>query len=193
MEIEEEAEVVLAKKGDLDSFNRIVERYRNRAFGLSLRMLGEREEALDAIQDSFLKAWMGIKKFRGGNFRSWLLSIVANSCRNRLKKRNKEYVISLEEVDIASSLPSPEEEALGKELRAEIQNGLLCIPFEERLAVTLFDIQGFSYKEITQVMGCPLGTVKSRLSLGRRKLRDYLLKRGVVSPKHHTRDEVGND
>ena len=190
MEVEEEAEVTLAKKGDFDSFNRLVERHRNQAFSLSLRMLGVREEALDVIQDSFLKAWLGIKKFRGGSFRSWLLSIVANSCRNQLKKRKKEYTVSLEEVDVASFLPTPEEEVLEKELREEIQTGLLSLPFKERLAVTLFDIQGFSYKEMAQIMDCPLGTVESRLSLGRRRLRSYLLRRNVLPQKYYLKDRA---
>jgi len=193
MEAEEEVRVILAKKGDIDAFNWLLERYRNQAFGLSLRMLGERDEALDAIQDSFIKAWKGINKFRGGNFRSWILTIVANSCRDRLRKRKGEYVISLEGVDVVSFLPSPEEEFLARGLREEIQKGLLSLPFGERLAVALFDVQGFSYKEIAQIMNCPLGTVKSRLSLGRRKLRDYLLKREVLPLKYHLKDKVKND
>jgi RNA polymerase sigma-70 factor (ECF subfamily) len=190
MEAKEEVEITLAKKGDINSFNRLVERYRNQAFSLSLRMLGEREEALDTIQDSFLKAWLEISKLRGKSFRNWLLSIVANSCRDRIKKRKKEYTISFEEVDIASPLPSPEEEVLEKELREKIQTGLLFLPFKERLAVTLFDIQGFSYKEMAEIMDCKLRTAESRLSLGRKRLRSYLILRDVLPQKYYLKDRA---
>jgi RNA polymerase sigma-70 factor (ECF subfamily) len=190
METKEEVEITLAKKGDINSFNRLVERYQNQAFGLSLRMLGEREEALDVIQDSFLKAWLGITKLKGESFRSWLLSIIANSCRDRIRKRKKEYIVSLEEVDIASPLPSPEEEMLEKELREEIQRGLSSLPFKERLAVTLFDIQGFSLKEMAGIMECKLRTAESRLNSGRKRLRTYLRSRNVLPQKYYLKDRA---
>jgi RNA polymerase sigma-70 factor (ECF subfamily) len=172
-----------SKQGDLDSFNRLVELHQRQAYNLAWRMLGQVEAAEDATQDAFLSAWKGILGFRQGNFRAWLLSIVANACKDQLRARRRRPVISTDELEL-EALPSggesPEEYVLRQELVAEIQRGLATLPPNQRLAIILRDLQGLSYEEIAQATARSLGTVRSRLSRGRAHLRDYLLRRGEL-------------
>lgn len=175
-----------SKEGDLDSFNMLVESYQRVVYNLALRMLGDRHAAEDASQDAFLSAWRNIGSFRGGNFRAWLLRITANTCYDQLRKLKRNPASSLEalpfEMEGLPSMESPEDYVLRRELGEQIQRGLASLPSDQRLAVVLCDIQGLSYEEIAQVMGCSLGTVRSRLSRGRTRLRDYLVQRGTFSP-----------
>lgn len=174
-----------SKNGDLESFNRLVEIYQRLVYNLALRMLGDRQAAEDASQDAFLSAWRGIGSFRGGNFRAWLLRITANTCRDQLRRLKRNPTTSLEafsvELEAPPSTESPEDYVLRRELGAQIQSGLAGLPSDQRLAVVLSDIQGLSYEEMAQVMGCSLGTVRSRLSRGRARLRDYLVQKGTFS------------
>ena len=109
------------------------------------------------------------------------MRITANACRDQLRKLKHHHSTSLEalltEPEGLPSSESPEDYALRREVGEQIQKGLSGLPSGQRLAVVLSDIQGLSYEEIAQVMGCSLGTVKSRLSRGRAQLRDYLLAR----------------
>ena len=175
-----------SKKGDLDSFNNLVEEYQAIVYNLALRMLGGAQAAEDACQDTFLSAWRSIGSFRGGNFRAWLLCIAANICRDQLRKSRRNPTCSLEtllvEVSGRSSSESPEAYVLRRELGRQIQEGLAVLPADQRLAVVLCDVQGLSYDEIAQVMKCSLGTVRSRLSRGRARLRDYLVGKGTFPP-----------
>lgn len=183
----DEGELVRSsREGNLDSFNRLVELYQRQVYNLALRMLGGSDAAEDATQDAFFSAWRNLSGFRGGNFRAWLLRIAANVCRDQLRKLKRHPSISLEalllEPDNLPSGESAEDYALRRELGGEIQKGLASLPQEQRLAVILSDIQGLTYEEIAQVMGCSLGTVKSRLNRGRIQLRDYLSRRGTFPP-----------
>ncbi|OGO05482.1 MAG: hypothetical protein A2Y91_04055 [Chloroflexi bacterium RBG_13_54_8] len=178
-----------SKEGDLDSFNRLVESYQGLVYNLALRMVGDRQTAEDASQDAFLSAWKNIGGFRGGrggSFRAWLLCIVANVCRDQLRKGKRNPTASLEalpvEPEAMSSSESPEEYTLRREMMEQIQEGLAALSPEQRMAVILSDIQGFSYEEMSQAMKCSLGTVRSRLSRGRARLRDYLVQKGTFSP-----------
>ena len=172
-----------SQQGDLDSFNRLVELYHRQVYNLALRMMGQVEAAEDATQDAFLSAWKGILGFRKGNFRAWLLCIVANACRDQLRARKRRPVTPIDELEpeaLSGSGESPEDYVLRRELAAEIQRGLASLHPDQRLAIILCDMQGLSYEEIAQVMASSLGTVRSRLSRGRAHLRDYLLQRGEL-------------
>jgi len=176
-----------SKEGDLDSFNRLVESYQRMAYNLALRMLGHSHAAEDATQEAFFSAWRSIGSFRGGNFRAWLLRITANVCRDHLRKLKRHPLTSLDAMPLEpeglSSSESPEDYVLRREIGEHIQRGLASLPLEQRLTVILSDIQGLSYEEIAQVMGCSLGTVRSRLSRGRAQLRDYLVERELFPRK----------
>ncbi len=175
----EEDELILGSKaGDVNCFNQLVARYQKEVYNLSLRMLGNAQAAEDAIQDAFLSAFQGIAKFRGGNFRAWLLRIAANTCRDQLRLWRRRPSTSLDALQLEpepfQQSQSPEDYALRQELSEVIGKALATLPFHQRMAVILCDIEGLSYEEIARVMGSSLGTVRSRLSRGRARLRHYL-------------------
>lgn len=172
-----------ARRGDLDAFNSLVLHYQARVYNLCLRMLGNRQAAEDATQNSFLLAYRAIGRFRGGSIQAWLLRIAANVCYDEIRRRARRPALSLDaQLDEEplqrpappSQEPGPEQEVLRDELRREIERGLVTLQPDQRLAVILCDVQGLSYDEIAGVMHTSLGTVKSRVSRGRAKLRDYL-------------------
>ena len=170
--------------GDVACFNALVERYQRMAYNLAFRMLGDRNSAQDAAQDAFFCAWRKISSCKGTNFRAWLMSITANTCRDHLRKVKRSPSVPIEsllcEPAGSPSVESPEAYALRRELNGEIQRGLSTLPSHQKTAVILCDIQGFSYEEIASIMGCSIGTVRSRISRGRAQLRDYLLARELL-------------
>jgi RNA polymerase sigma-70 factor (ECF subfamily) len=173
----EEGDLILrSKEGDLDAFNQLVEKYQRQVYNLALRMLSNAPAAEDATQEALLSAFKGMGKFRGGNFRAWLLRIVANACRDHLRSWRRRPATSLDALVLEPDrhAPSPEDYALRRELGEEIGKALVALPADQRLAVILYDIQGLSYEEIAQVMNSSLGTVKSRLSRGRARLRQIM-------------------
>jgi RNA polymerase sigma-70 factor (ECF subfamily) len=181
--------VALSQEGDLAAFNALVERYQGQVYNLCWRMLGLREAAEDATQEAFLAAYRNIRRFRGPGFRAWLLRIAANAATDELRRRRRRPQVSLEtpvaDSETALDLPDPsagpEEWALRREQARCLQAALLTLPLDQRLSVILSDVQGLSYEEVGQAMGSSLGTVKSRLSRGRARLRRYLLEKGELS------------
>jgi RNA polymerase sigma-70 factor (ECF subfamily) len=182
--------VALSQEGDLAAFNALVERYQGQVYNLCWRMLGLREAAEDATQEAFLAAYRSIRRFRGPGFRAWLLRIAANAATDELRRRHRRPQVSLEApisssetaLDLPDPSAGPEECALRREQARCIQAALLTLPLDQRLSVILSDVQGLSYEEVGQAMGSSLGTVKSRLSRGRARLRRYLLEQGELSP-----------
>ena len=186
--LSDDALATMAQAGDLPAFNTLVERYQRSVFGLCLRMLSSAPAAEDAAQETFLAAWRGLGRYRGGSFQDWILRIAGNRCRDELRKRKRRPVDSLdalrerqgEWVAPADGAPSPERAALGAETLRAIQHGLETLPEDQRMAIILCDVQELSYDEIAQAMGTSIGTVKSRISRGRSRLRDYLLRNGEL-------------
>lgn len=180
--------VASAQHGDLDAFNQLVQRYERQVYNISFRMLGNSQLAEDITQETLLKAYRGIARFRGDNLRAWLLRIASNACNDLLRSRRSRQDVSLELLmeegrDIwASSDPSPEQEALRRELGREIQRGLLTLPREQRMVLILVDVEGMSYEEAAQSAGISPGTLRSRLSRARAKLRSYLLQKRELLP-----------
>lgn len=177
------------REGDLESFNRLVELYQANVYNLSLRMLGNEAGAADATQETFLSAYRAMRGFRGGNLRSWLLRIAANTCKDMMRASKARPAVSLDDPDsrvgqaLRSEVESPDDYVARMELGAEIQRGLDTVPPEQKLAIVLIDIQGFSYEEAANIMKSSLGTVKSRLSRGRQLLKAYLRRRPELLPR----------
>ncbi len=178
-----------SQNGDLEAFNRLVVQYQSQAFGVAFSISRDRAAAEDVVQESFISAYKNIKKFRGGNFKTWLLRIVTNASIDHLRSSKRRPAESLEEsmssnpsFDIPSRAESPEDRVVRGELRTEIFKGLETLHYDQRTAVSLVDIQGMDYEEAADVMDVSLGTLKSRLSRGRFRLRDYLLKRPELLP-----------
>lgn len=179
-----------ARRGDLDAFNALVERYQTPIFNLCLRMLGRREPAEDATQNTFLAGFRGIGRLQGNHIGAWLLRIAANACYDELRRHSRRPASSLdalmedEEAPYvpASTEPGPEEETLRAEARRDIERALLNLPAEQRLAIILCDVEGLRYDEIAEVTRSSLGTVKSRISRGRSKMRELLSQEGEHLP-----------
>ncbi len=189
--MDESALIAAAKKGDVHAFNSLVRSYQRLAYNVAYRVLSDPQGAADATQDAFVSAYRAIRQFRGGSFRAWILRIVTNACYDELRRKKRRQEDSLndlltEDSDHSSLMEddqeSPEEHAMRSELGAVLQRGLRTLPDEQRTAVVLSDVQGFSYEEIAEIMGVALGTVKSRISRGRSALRDYLAGQGELLP-----------
>lgn len=174
------------RKGDTSAFDELIRRYKDRVYGVVYRFLGNREEALDVSQEVFVRAYKGIQGFRGNaQVYTWLYSIAANLARNRLRdsgRRGRDKTTSLEALqesapglaDSMTQAASPRENAISEEMQAVLQQCLNELPEHYRLAFVLRTFEDLSYEEISEVMGCPVGTVKSRLNQARQMLRDRL-------------------
>lgn len=177
-----------SKDGDLDAFNEIVARYHRQVFNTAARILGSASYADDATQETFISAYRAIDRFRGVNLAPWLVRIAKNQCYDMIRAMRRRPADSLEEnltnpsVTRAQVSSNPEEETLRGELAAEIQRAILSLPPEQRLVVTLIDVQGFSYADAADAADVSIGTVKSRLSRGRARIRDHLRGLGELLP-----------
>ena len=177
-----------SKEGDLDAFNEIVARYQRQVFNTAARILGGTSHADDATQETFISAYRAIGSFRGVNLAPWLLRIAKNQCYDMIRSMRRRPADSLEEnlanpaFVRAQSGGSAEDETLRSELGAEIQRAILSLPVDQRLVVTLIDVQGFSYEEAAEAAEVSIGTVKSRLSRGRARVRDHLWGLGELLP-----------
>jgi RNA polymerase sigma-70 factor, ECF subfamily len=187
----------LSQGGDLEAFNRLVTTYQDAVFSVTLRMVRNRASAEDLAQETFVSAWRAIRSYRGGNpgsehsghsFRAWLLKIARNATYDHLRKVGRHGEVSIDDdaVTFAETVPSkqrgPEEWALTGELGRTINEGLGLLPSDQRMAITLIDIEGYSYEEAAEVMETNIGTVKSRVNRGRTKLRDFLRTKPELLP-----------
>lgn len=178
-----------AKSGDLDAFNRLILNYQGLAFNVALRIMGDEPAAADATQEAFISAYRGLKRYRGGSFRAWLLRIVTNACYDELRRLKRRPAVSLDEITeqdaalpVASPTEGPEAAAQRTELIRAIEDCLLGLAPEFRAVAVLVDVQGFNYREVAASLGKPLGTVKSRLARARAKLRECLQEHGELLP-----------
>jgi len=183
--LEDEAELIRrSQQGELDAFNRIVACYQDQVYNLCLRMLGSPQSAEDAAQEAFISAFRSIKRVRGGSLRAWLLRIASNACIDELRRLRRRPQQSLDApsgdddgspaLQIADAGEGPEQALIRGELRQALQAELLELPHDQRLAIVLCDVEGLSYDEIAATMECSVGTVKSRISRARMKLRARL-------------------
>jgi RNA polymerase sigma-70 factor (ECF subfamily) len=186
--------ITQAQKGNLSAFNHLVMAYQGTAYNVAYRVIGNQDAAADACQDAFLKAYKAIKQYQGGSFKSWLLRIVTNTCYDQLRYKSRRPATSLEDLSenpddhspkLVSRAETPEEHTLRGELGDLLQVGINQLPHDQRLVLVLSDVQGLSYQEIAEIINQPLGTVKSRLSRGRRRLRDFLLQQKELLPSQY--------
>ncbi len=198
---EDDLLIARAREGGLDAFNMLVERYQDAVYGLCRRLLSDPTAAEDATQEAFISAYRAIGSFAGGNFRAWLLRIAANQSKDELRRRQRRPVLQpptehedgpapFEPADTSQDVPAFIEQA---ELGRQLERALMDVPFEQRQAIVLADIQGYRYEEIALIAGCSLGTVKSRISRGRERLRVILSRDPELSARFarlHTREET---
>jgi RNA polymerase sigma-70 factor, ECF subfamily len=158
-----------AQKGDRWAFEQLVDRHQHRLFTLAARLLGSSEDAGDAVQEAFIRAWLGLPSFRGGaRFSTWLHRICVNAVHDqRAKARRTEPSPDIDPTD-------PRDAFAQQELSRELQQALNSLEEEYRTAVVLYDVLGCSYAEIAELSGVPEGTVKSRIFRGRAQLAEIL-------------------
>ncbi len=186
----EEALIRAAQRGDVDAFNRLVLEYQQMAYNAAYRVLGNEDRAMDATQDAFLRGFRALNQFRGGSFKTWLMRIVTNCSYDQLRLNQRRPTTPIEDLvedDEHSMLlddntEQPQDRIERQELGDLIQAGLNTLPPDQRATVVLCDIEGMDYGEIAQATSVSLGTVKSRLSRGRAKLRDFLLEHRELLP-----------
>ena len=178
-----------ARQGDQDAFEQLVRAYEKRVFALTLRMCGNPEDAAEAAQEAFLAVWQGLKFFRGeSSFSTWLYRLASNACVDLLRREGRHRAAagpSLDDVELrletADPAPTPQEAAERAELRRQIENGLRALPAEYRQVLILREMHQLSYEEIGQTLSLDPGTVKSRISRGRKRLQKFLIESGNFS------------
>ena len=189
-ETREQQLVSAARQGDMAAFESLVHLYEKRVFALTLRMCGNREDAAEAAQEAFLAAWQGLAFFRGdSSFSTWLYRLASNACVDLLRRESRHRTAagpSLDDeelnLEVPDAMPSPQDEAERRELREEIERGLAALSPEHREVLVLRELHQLSYDEIAETLDLDVGTVKSRISRGRKQLRNFLLKSGNFSP-----------
>ncbi len=175
------------QKGDSGAFDELVTRYRTRVFGMVYNMVHNEQDAWDLAQDSFLKAWKSIGRFRGNSsFYTWLYRIVMNVTidwvrKKQIKGSGAEFddAIELKEIDPASkTVPKrdalPSENMERGEIRAQIDRAIAQLSPEHRAVILMKEIEDMQYSEIAESLGCSIGTVMSRLFYARKKLQNLL-------------------
>lgn len=173
--------ITRSRQGDLDAFNQLVVRYQDLVFSVILRMVRNHAGAEDITQDAFISAFRNIGRMRGVNFRAWILRIARNATYDAIRRSNRRPEDSIDEqiVTLGETLPSgeesPEDQAIRRDLGMSINRGLGELQPDQRMAVVLVDIEGFTYDEAADAMEVSIGTVKSRLNRGRGRLREWLV------------------
>lgn len=185
---EEESRVIAAVlAGEADRFGELVREHQKGIYNHALRMLGSEQDALDASQEAFFRAYRALASFRGeSRFSVWLYKLAGNVCLDMLRRRPAVPDASLTDED-AGELPvpdarfCPQTELEKKELRQTVRRAVLSLAPEFRQALILRDIDGLSYDEIARVTGLEAGTVKSRIFRARKKLAAILMRDGNFS------------
>ena len=185
---QEQRLVEAARRGDEGAFESLVRLYEKRVFALANRMCGNSEDAAEAAQEAFLAAWQGLRFFRGdSSFSTWLYRLTSNACVDLLRREGRHRAAAGPSLDDDQDLNrdvqdvtalSPQEEAERRELRAQIEEGLRALSPEHRQVLVLREMHQLSYDEIADTLDLDVGTVKSRISRGRKQLRNFLLRSG---------------
>ena len=169
-----------ALRGRLDAFNQIVARHQDHLYALVYRLVPDRDQAADVVQEAFFSAYKNLASFRGGSVRSWLGRIAINGAmdlqRARRRRPSQPYPDFEDETwqPPAGRDEEPEAKALNVERSRALARALDGLPFEQRNCIVLFDVDGYDYAEIAEIMHVEVGTVKSRIHRGRLALRSAL-------------------
>ncbi|TVR74361.1 MAG: sigma-70 family RNA polymerase sigma factor [Sphaerobacteraceae bacterium] len=174
--------IASARGGDLEAFNQIVDDFQTLIYRICVRILGDASLAEDAAQDTFIKAYGALEQYQGGSLKSWLARIATNRCYDMIRAQRRRPAASLDaqpvetqpEWTVEPVSEHPDSFASRSQLSEYLERALQQLSHDQRTAVALFDIHGYSYDEITDITGASLGTVKSRISRGRLRLRDVL-------------------
>ncbi|MEN6316931.1 MAG: sigma-70 family RNA polymerase sigma factor [Clostridiaceae bacterium] len=177
-----------SKAGDVSAFEMLIEAYQKKIFNLAYRIVGNYDDAGDLAQEALIRIFRSIAGFKEqSSFSTWVYRITTNVCLDDIRKKKNKKVISLDEEihvedgemkrQIMSDDPLPDEVAEKEEMRRLVNDAINMLPEEQRLVISLRDIQGLTYDEIADVLDCPSGTVKSRINRARQALKNVLLKK----------------
>lgn len=178
--------VAQATAGDVESFNQLVKRWERPIYALAYRTLGREEDARDVAQEAFLRAYRGLRGFKGdAKFSSWLYRITLNLCRDWMRRERRAPTIQVPEgvdaVEMADDRSQPvesvEDLVARREMSQAVQRAMTELPEEQRMAIMLKEYQGLTFQEIADLLDCPLSTVKTRLYQGLSVLRRRLERR----------------
>ncbi|MEG0767391.1 MAG: sigma-70 family RNA polymerase sigma factor [Clostridia bacterium] len=170
-----------ARKGDADAFDSLLMPYETRIYAICLRMMGNREDAMDCAQETMLRVFRSLTDYRGQSaFPTWIYRIATNICLDTLRRRKVRSTSSLDAMledgfTPADTAPMPEQTQEVQERRAILERGIASLPDDMRAALVLRDIQGLSYEEVSSILQINMNTVKSRINRAREKLRTLLL------------------
>ncbi|MER6512800.1 RNA polymerase sigma factor SigM [Nonomuraea sp. NPDC048881] len=171
-----DAELLTAHiNGDPHAFSEIVKRHRDRMWAVALRTLGDPDEAADAVQDAFVSAYRKAASFRGeAAVTTWLHRIVVNACLDRMRRKSVRPVADDELIEAAERDSPLPDQTVEREVSMEVSAALKLLPADQRAALVLVDMMGYSVEDAAQVLQVPSGTVKSRCARGRAKLAPIL-------------------
>src|SRR6201996_439966 len=174
-----------AREGDLAAYDELIKRYQERIYATVYHMTSNHEDANDLAQESFIKAYSALKSFKGGSsFYTWLYRIAVNKTINFLKQRRNKHHLSLNDLDFNAehdpdlvaliSDKTPHRDINLSELQKKLNEALLKLSEPHRMVVVLHDVQGVSHEEIAEIMGCNIGTVRSRLFYARKQMQTFM-------------------
>src|SRR5438445_5934290 len=181
---DDQALVRAAQKGDMEPFEELVARHRDKIYARAFSMMRNEEEAIDLSQEAWVKGWQRLRQFQGeASFGTWMTRIVINLCLDQLRKHKRQRTESIEEMSEESGgverqmpviTPNPTAGLERGELRQRIDRALSLLSHEHRTVLVLHEFEELEYKQIARTMGCSIGTVMSRLFYARRKLAALL-------------------
>lgn len=182
---EDMALVHRARKGELDAYDELVRRYQERIYAIVYHMTSHHEDASDLAQETFIKAYQALSSFKGdSSFYTWIYRIAVNRTLNFLKQRKNRVHMSLNDLDFNTehnpdlvaliSDKTPRRDAGLKELQEKLNEAMQKLSESHRMVVTLHDVQGVPHEEIAKVLGCSIGTARSRLFYARQQLQSHL-------------------
>ncbi|HEU4492578.1 MAG TPA: sigma-70 family RNA polymerase sigma factor [Rubrobacteraceae bacterium] len=179
--------ISLAGQGEAQAFAVLYDRHGRAAYSLAYRMMGEKQAAEDLVQDGFLKVWRGAESYRAerGSVRTWILSIVHNCGIDQLRSTASRRRTQ-EKVEASAPASQPSEafaETLRNSQREQVREALGTLPREQLKILELAYFSGYTHVEIAELLSLPLGTVKGRMRLGLKKIRDYFDSKDVVVPR----------
>jgi RNA polymerase sigma-70 factor, ECF subfamily len=180
----DETLVRAAHQGDMNAFEELVMRHREKIFARAFSMLRNEDEAVDLSQEAWVKAWQRLNQFQGdSSFVTWITRIVINLCLDHLRRQKRQKTDSIEQMDEETGgverqlpviTPNPTEKLERQELRTRINRALDQLSEEHRTVLVLHEFEEMEYKEIAKTMGCSIGTVMSRLFYARRRMASLL-------------------
>lgn len=184
MDKREKELITRAKTGDETSFELLIEGCKTKAYNIAWRYMRNEQDALDALQESFIKVFRHLGKFKGeSSFDTWVYRIVVNTCNDMLRKNSNLKIVNTiyekeeEEpiVKVPDPGPTPWEALERKEKSQFLLDCIETLHPDQKEIIVLRDIQGFSYQELTEILDCSIGTVKSRINRARKRLKQVIM------------------